>query len=85
MAEIKVTFVHPTDGRNATVTLDDTMTPEEAIAELITNDFIAPSTFGYCLGKKGGDRLANDVGLGHGGVKDGDKLTVIPNTDAGRH
>lgn len=83
MPDIKVTFVHPTDGRNVSVALDDTITAGDAINELINAEFILSSPAGYCLGKKGGDRLSNDGELAASGVKDGDMLNVIPNTDAG--
>ena len=37
MADVNVKFIHPTDGRQVTVTMDDTMIVEEAIGELLEN------------------------------------------------
>jgi hypothetical protein len=83
-SDVRVNFMHPTDGRIITVTLDRTMTPGEAIPELIANDFIAPHPMGYILAVKGGDRLANETSFASAGLRDGDTLRVIPATDAGR-
>ena len=59
------------------------MTGNEAIGELIANDFIPPSNQGYNLAIKGGAQLDNAKALGDNGVKDNDTLRVIPATDAG--
>jgi hypothetical protein len=83
MANVKVNFMHPTDGRVVTVTLDNTMTAQEAINELITNNFITPNSQGYNLAIKGGAQLQANQTFSDAGVKDGDTLRVIPATDAG--
>ena len=44
MADRSVNFVHPSDVRVMSVTVDDTMTGQEAIGELIANDFIPSSS-----------------------------------------
>ena len=80
---IKLNFQHPTDSRIVTVTLDSTMTAQEAIAELISNKFITPNPQGYNLALKGGPLLRQDQTFTDAGVKDGDTLRVIPATDAG--
>jgi hypothetical protein len=80
---IKVDFIHPTDGRKVTVTVDNTMTAQEAINELISNNFIKPNPQGYNLTIKGGAQLRQDQTLDDAGVKDGDALRVDPATDAG--
>src|SRR5690242_3294016 len=72
MADITVTFVHPTDGRQVTVTLDNTMTAEEAIQQLLDNKFVNPHPGGYNLAVKGGAQLRNDQTFGDAGVKDKD-------------
>lgn len=49
MADVTVHFVHPTDERVMTVTLDDTITAREAISALLENNFIPPAPDGYRL------------------------------------
>lgn len=83
MADVKVNFMHPTDGRVVTVTLDNSMTAQEAISELISNEFINPNPQGYNLAIKGGAQLQQNQSFANAGVKDGDTLRVIPATDAG--
>lgn len=83
MANVKVNFMHPTDGRVITVTLDNTMTAQEAIDELISSDFISPNPMGYDLAIKGGRPLQRSESFADAGVKDGTTLRVIPATDAG--
>lgn len=83
MADVKVHFMHPTDGRVVSVTVDDTMTAQEAIGELLSNDFIAPNPQGYNLAIKGGAQLQTDESFADAKVTDGTTLRVIPATDAG--
>lgn len=82
-ASVKVNFMHPIDGRILTVTMDNTMTAQEAIDELISNEFINPNPQGYNLAIKGGAQLQSNQIFEDAGVKDGDTLRVIPATDAG--
>ena len=42
MTDVTVHFVHPTDGRVITVTVDNTMSAQEAISELLANNFVPP-------------------------------------------
>ena len=83
MADVKVNFMHPTDGRFLTVTVDNTMTAQEAIAELIANSFIPQNPQGYGLGIKGGALLQPNQSFADAGVRDDTVLRVIPSTDAG--
>ena len=83
MADLQVYFKHPTDGRTVTVTVDDTMTAQEAIGELLSADFIAPSSQGYNLSVKGGDLLLPDQSFAEARVVNKATLRVIPATDAG--
>ena len=83
MADVSVNFQHPTNGKVISVTLDDTMTGQEAIGELIANDFVPPSSEGYNIAIKGGSQLDNTKTLLENGVKDNDTIRVIPATDAG--
>jgi hypothetical protein len=82
-ADVRVNFMHPTDGRIITVTVDGTMTAREAIAQLIANDFIAPNPMGYGIAVKGGSPVTADQSFASAGLRDGDTLRVIPATDAG--
>jgi len=83
MADVKINFMHPTDGRLLTVTVDDTMTTQEALAELIANDFVQPNPQGYNLAIKGGRQLQANESFASAEVKDGTTIRVIPATDAG--
>ncbi|MFN0201014.1 MAG: EsaB/YukD family protein [Bacteroidia bacterium] len=83
MPEINVSFVHPTDGRVVSVTMDNSMTGQEVIPELIAANFIPPSAQGYMLAIKGGAQIQNAQTLAAAGVKEGDTIRVIPATDAG--
>ncbi|WLE95793.1 MAG: hypothetical protein QTN59_14035 [Candidatus Electrothrix communis] len=83
MADVKINFMHPTDGRLLTVTVDDTMTAREAVAELIANDFIQPNPQGYQLAIKGGAELGNETSFADSAVGDDTTIRVIPAIDAG--
>lgn len=84
MAEdVNVNFMHPTDGKVISVTLDNTMTGQEVIGELIANDFIPASSEGYSLAIKGGSQLNNSKTLSENGVRENDTIRVVPATDAG--
>ncbi len=83
MADINVNFMHPTDGRLLNVDLDDTITSQDAIAELISENFIPSSSEGYALAIKGGAMLSPTETFRHAGVQSETVLRVVPQTDAG--
>ncbi|MCP5008002.1 MAG: hypothetical protein GY941_29320 [Planctomycetes bacterium] len=84
MADVNVNFMHPTDGRLLSVELDDTITAQEAIAELISENFIPSSAEGYALSIKGGGAmLSTTQTFRDAGVQDNTVLRIIPQTDAG--
>lgn len=83
MANVKVNFLHPTDGRIVTVTLDDSMSAQEAISELISANFVSPNPQGYNLAVKGGPQFTSDQTFADLNVRNGDTVRVIPATDAG--
>lgn len=83
MSDVSVNFMHPTDGRVISVTLDNTMTGQEVIGELIANNFVPASSEGYNLAIKGGKQLDNTKTLTDNSVRDNDTIRVIPATDAG--
>jgi hypothetical protein len=84
MADIKVKVMHPTDGRVVDVNVDEAMTAQEMVSELVSNNFITANPQGYNLAIKGGNQLTAEQSLRDAGVTDGTVLRVIPATDAGR-
>ncbi len=86
MSDVKLHFMHPTDGRKITVDVDSSMTADEAVNELIAANFIPPSEEGYKLAKKGGGaEMANDQVFADTMVSDGDTIRIIMATDAGKY
>ena len=83
MAELNISFVHPTDGRVVTASLDASLTAQEIIGELVANSFIKHSEHGYNLAIKGGNRLRNHQTLAEANVEQNATLRIIPATDAG--
>lgn len=83
MADVNVNFLHPTDGRVITVSLDDSITAQEAVAELITADFITPNPQGYGLAVSGGSMIEPGKSFQDAGIEDNTKIRVLPATDAG--
>lgn len=84
MADKNIRIMLPVDGRILSVTIDDSMTGDEVIAELLTQNQIQPNAHGYQLGRKGGDLINRNATLSDLNLTDDDVLTVIPATDAGR-
>jgi hypothetical protein len=83
MADLNLNFMHPTDSRLISVTLDGSMTGQETISELIAANFIPASSDGYNLSIKGGSQIDNNRSLSDNQVRENDTLRVIPATDAG--
>ena len=87
MADVSVNFKHPTDGKVISVTLDDTMTGQEVIGELIANEFIPSSSEGYEIAIKTESNSSSALDITktllENGVKDNDTIRVIPTTNAG--
>jgi hypothetical protein len=84
MPDVRVHFVHPTNGTKLTATLDSGMTVEEVVGELVANSFIPSSMEGYSLAIKGGDLIGPGQSMASAGVKAEDTIRVLPSTDAGR-
>jgi len=76
-------FIHPTDGRRLTARLDESMTAQEAINELIGSNWIPASAEGYKLAVKGGAELNQADTFGSRSVSTESMIRVIPATDAG--
>lgn len=85
MADLNVSFMHPTDGRTVSVTLDDGISAQEAIKELIESSFIPANPQGYNLAKKAGAQLQANQTFRDAGIKDNDIVRIIPATDAGNN
>jgi hypothetical protein len=83
MPDISVNFVHPTSGKTLAVTLDDGMTAQEAVGQLLENNFVPSLPNGYELGVKGGARLRSDETFASANVKTGSMIQVLPATEAG--
>jgi hypothetical protein len=83
MPDISVNFVHPTSGKTLAVTLDDGMTAQEAIGQLLENQFVPQLPNGYELGVKGGSRLRSDESFAAARVASGAMIQVLPATEAG--
>lgn len=83
MAELSVNFVNP-QGRMLTVTLDESMTPQEAISEMLNADFIVADSQGYRLAIKGGALLEQSQPFSSNqNIQNGTTLRILPATDAG--
>jgi hypothetical protein len=83
MSDIDLRFMHPVDGRIVKVTLDGSMTGREAINELVINNFIQRSEYGYQLAVKGGNAIGTDKSFEEQKIKPGEILRILPMTDAG--
>ena len=84
MADIEVRIMLPVDNRIVTVELEDSMTADEIINELLANDVIQRSEAGYKLGLKGGAELNATSQLKDLEIDGDSVIQVIPATDAGR-
>ena len=84
MPDLTLTFLHPTDGRKATVSMDPTITAEEAVGQLLANNFMPPHQHGYQLAVKGGRDLLPTQSFAEAGVVDGETIRIVPLTQAGR-
>jgi ribosomal protein S6E (S10) len=85
MANVNVKFIHPTHGSEMVVLLEDNITGQEVITELIDAEFIDHAPEGYKLAIKGGNEINLAQSLGSAGVKepDANNVRIIPATDAG--
>lgn len=83
MADVNIIFMHPGDERKLNVTLDDSITAQEAIAELIAAEFIPSSDQGYKLAIKGGTEIQLEQSFQNAGVQNNNTIRILPATDAG--
>ncbi|OQW86859.1 MAG: hypothetical protein BWK78_09575 [Thiotrichaceae bacterium IS1] len=81
IAEISVNLVN-TDNKMITVNLDNTITAQEVIIELIVAEFIIPNLNGYQLFLKA-SCLPDNQSFGEIGVRNGDTIKVVPGTTGG--
>lgn len=81
---ITITFFNPGDTSNMEVEIDENLTPEEIIRECILCGFINDCKAGYRLfNKRMMTELPNSVSVSELGIKNGDDIRIIYNTDAG--
>jgi len=84
MAEIKVKFVHPTDGGFRPATIDDTMATDELIGLLVSEGFVSgPESDVQLMLKGSNEMLRGDQSLKAGGVREGSILKIVAATNAG--
>ena len=83
MADIDVHFSHPIDGRIFEVTVDDSLTGEEAIELLIENIVMPHSEMGYELAIKGGAKIRDDQTMADADVKNGTIIRILQSSNAG--
>lgn len=85
MPELSVNFMHPTDGRVMTVVVDDAMTAEEIVENLIENGFVPQHPEGYELAIVEAEKtiIRADQTLAEAGARSGAKIQVLPSTPAG--
>ena len=78
MADVTVDFIHPTDGRIITVSLDSAITGQEAISELLANKFLDPRADGYELVVKGTSEIIRpSQSFAEAGIRDGDHIRIV--------
>lgn len=84
MPDISVKFVHPTDGRVMTVIVEDSMTAQEVVGELVAHNFVPSHGQGYQLSViESGNILGGQHTLAGAGVKRDSRIRVLPVTEAG--
>lgn len=85
MPEISVNFMHPTDNGVMTVIIDDAMTAEEIVRELLANNFVPPDPDGYKLAVIDTERkmIRPEQTLAEVGARNGSKIQVLGSTPAG--
>jgi len=81
-----VVFLHPTTDSTMEVEIDDSMTADATINELVAANFITNGTEngGYeLLIKDTRTRIRGAQTIASGGAKEGGVIRVVPETDAG--
>lgn len=83
--KINVTFLHPTNGQDMEVEIDDSLTASAVINELIAANFISASSHGgyKLLIKDSQTEIGGSQTMASGGAVDGGMVRVIAATDAG--
>lgn len=86
MADIEVYFKHPVSDRRVRAKVDDTMTAQEVIDDLIRDGFLQSSRNGYYLARKdmrNNEHILPGTSLRSAGVRADDVLRVDPISEAG--
>ncbi|HWN41146.1 MAG TPA: hypothetical protein VNW71_02935 [Thermoanaerobaculia bacterium] len=82
MADLEVFFMHPTRDTRTRARVDDSMTPQEVIADLTREGFLENRSE-YDLAIKGGPLIGGSETLRAAGVQNGATLRVLTRTTAG--
>ncbi len=82
LMELTINIIHPTEGKMINVVVDNSITPNEILAELRAVEFISRKG-SYSLGIKGGSLLQDDNPLFNSDLKEGDTIRILPNVNAG--
>lgn len=82
MAELEVFFMHPTHSTTTRARVEDSMTPEEIVADLVREGFLE-NRREYDLAIKGGAQITGNETLRAAGVQNGTTLRVLTRTTAG--
>lgn len=83
MADVEISFQHPTRDRLQRAKADDGLTAEELIQDLVLEGFLLPTISGYQLQIKNGDLIQPHQSLKDAGVSGGAILSIVPVAEAG--
>jgi uncharacterized ubiquitin-like protein YukD len=86
MPVIKVTFHNPTTNEERPDSaVSDSLSADEIVDKLVKAGFIRPPNPGehYSLQVKSGSFVTGDQTLASGGVRDGDRITVVKDNEGG--
>jgi len=85
MAKINVMFIHPSNGQELEVEIEDSLTASAIVNELIASGFVPDDPAGYKLYIKTPvqKEISGSTTAASGGAAEGYHIRVIPLTDAG--
>jgi hypothetical protein len=82
MADLEVFFLHPTRDTRTRARVDDSMTPQDMVADLTREGFLENRSE-YDFSIKGGPPIRDNETLRAAGVQNGATLRVLTRTNAG--
>lgn len=83
LADIELNFIHPTHGDVVRARVDDAMTAQEIVFDLVRSGFLPANSLGYTLSVKGGEQIGLDERLSAAQVRSGASIRINPITEAG--